>query len=489
MIVVLFIGLISVRFLLENLGDVDYGIYNVIFGILGILTFFSNSIVDSCQRFFSIEVQNKDFKKLSVYFSYSFFLTLIIGIIFVVLSETIGINFVTETLTFPEERINDVKTIFHISVVGFFFQIITLPFNSLIIAYEKMKVFAYISITEVILKFIGVLILFYSSIEKIVLYTIFISTISFFVFIIYFIYCRITFNKVKIVHVKDHSDLKKTYTFFSWNMLGSLASVLKNQGTNTVLNVFYGPILNTARGIAFQLNGVINMFVFNFTQAIKLQIYKYYADSKFDELNELVVKSSKYQFFIVILISYPLLFETEFILDLWLKDYPYSAIIFTQLAIMLCIVDSLSYSFMAAVLATGKIKLYSILVGGLIILNIPFSYYFLQYDFPPYIIVVISILISIIAFFVRLYFYSKYYKRSKLKALKAILVPTILVLLFSLIFPYLVLINYQPSILRFIISSFTSIMSVILFTYLFGLKAQEKNILKSIIKNYKIKLL
>ena len=171
MIFVLFIGLITVRFLLENLGIEEYGIYNVIYGVLGILTFFSNSIIDSCQRFFSIEVQNKDFKKLSVYFSYSFFLTLIIGIIFVVLSETIGINFVTETLTFPEERINDVKTIFHISVVGFFFQIITLPFNSLIIAYEKMKVFAYISITEVILKFIGVLILFYSSIEKIVLYT------------------------------------------------------------------------------------------------------------------------------------------------------------------------------------------------------------------------------------------------------------------------------------------------------------------------------
>ena len=200
MFFVLFIGLITVRFLLENLGIEDYGIYNVIFGVLGILTFFSNSIVDSCQRFFSIEVQNKDFKKLSVYFSYSFFLTLIIGIIFVVLSETIGINFVTETLTFPEDRINDVKIVFHISVVGFFFQIITLPFNSLILAYEKMKVFAYISITEVILKFIGVLVLFYSSIEKIVLYTIFISTISFFVFIIYFIYCRIKFNKVKCMY-------------------------------------------------------------------------------------------------------------------------------------------------------------------------------------------------------------------------------------------------------------------------------------------------
>ena len=139
---------------------------------------------------------------------------------------------------------------------------------------------------------------------------------------------------------------------------------------------------------------------------------------------------------------------------------------------------------MAAVLATGKIKLYSILVSGLIILNIPFSYYFLQYDLPPYIIVVISILISIIAFFVRFYFYSKYYKRSRLKVLKKILIPSVLVLVSSLILPYIVIINYQPSILRFIISSFTCIISVILFTYLFGLKAKEKNILKTIIKNY-----
>jgi O-antigen/teichoic acid export membrane protein len=488
MIFVLFIGLISVRFILENLGIEDYGIYNVVFGVLGILTFFSNSIVDSCQRFFSIEVQNKDFKKLSIYFSYSFFLTLIIGTIFIILSETIGINFVIDTLSFPADRINAVKIIFHISVVGFFFQIITLPFNSLIIAYEKMKVFAYISMIEVILKFIGVLMLFYFSTEKIILYTLFISTISFFVFLIYFIYCRIIFKKVKIAVVNDHIDLKATYTFFSWNMLGSLASVLKNQGTNTVLNIFYGPVLNTARGIAFQLNGVINTFVFNFTQAVKLQIYKYYAESKFDELHELVVKSSKYQFFIVILISYPLLFETEFILNMWLKDFPYSALIFTKLAIILSIVDSLSYSFMAAVLATGKIKIYSILVGSLIILNIPFSYYFLYFDYLPQTTILVSISISIIAFFVRLYFYSKYYTKSKLTVSKDLLIPTILVLLTSLILPYLVITNYESSLLRFIISSLSSIIGVIIFTYLFGIDLEEKIVLKKIIKNYINKL-
>jgi O-antigen/teichoic acid export membrane protein len=489
MFFVVFIGLISIRFLIENLGIVGYGIYNVIFGFLGILTFFSNAISESCQRFFSIEVQNKDHKKLSVYFSYSIFLTFIAGIIFVVLSETIGINFVTENLTFPADRIHEVKMIFHISVVGFFIQIITLPFNSLILAYEKMKVFAYISITEVILKFIAVLILFYSPIEKIVLYSLFISSISIFVFLIYFIYYRSVFSNVKLVLVKDLLDLKATSTFFSWNLLGSLASVSKNQGTNTLLNMFHGPVLNTARGIGFQLNGVINMFVLNITQAVKLQIYKYYADSKFDKLNDLVVKSSKYQFFVVLLISYPLLFETEFILDLWLKDYPYAAIVFTQLGIILCIVDSLSYSFMAAVIATGKIKLPSIFVSALIMLNIPLSYYFLKYDFLPQIVVLISILISTIAFFVRLYFYAKYYERSKLKVLKAILAPTILVLLCSLILPYLVLIYQEPSMHRLIISLFTCIFSVILFSYLVGLNTEEKNILKRIIKHYKIKLL
>jgi O-antigen/teichoic acid export membrane protein len=489
MFFVVFIGLISVRFLLENLGVVGYGIYDVIFGFLGILTFFSNAISESCQRFFSIEVQNKDYKKLSIYFSYSVFLTFIAGITFVILSETIGINFVTESLTFPAERIHEVKTIFHILVVGFFIQIITLPFNSLILAYEKMTVFAYISITEVILKFIAVLMLFYSPIEKIVLYSLFISSISIFVFLIYFIYCRTVFSNVKLVLVKNLLDSKGMSTFFSWSLLGSLASVSKNQGTNTLLNVFYGPVLNTARGIGFQLNGVINMFVLNITQAVKLQIYKYYADSKFDKLNNLVVKSSKYQFFLVLLISYPLLFETEFILDLWLKDYPYEAIVFTRLGIILCLVDSLSYSFMAAVVATGKMKMPSIFVSALIILNIPLSYYFLKYDFPPQIVVLISILISIIAFFVRLYFYSKYYERLKLKVLKAILTPTILVLLSSLILPYLVLISQEPSVHRLIISLFSCIFSVILFSYLVGLNTGEKNILKHIIKHYWSKLL
>ena len=257
---------------------------------------------------------------------------------------------------------------------------------------------------------------------------------------------------------------------------------------NILLNVFYGPILNTARGIGFQLNGVINTFIQNINQAVKLQIYKYYADSKFDELNNLVIKSSKYQFFVVLLISYPLLFETEFVLDLWLKDYPRATIVFTQLGIILCIVDSLSYSFMAAVIATGKIKFPSILVSGLIILNIPFSYYFLKYNYFPHIIVLISIIISIIAFFVRLYFYSKYYERSKLRVLKALLIPVILVLVCSLILPYFVLIIQEPSIQRFIISSFACVFSVILFTYLIGLDIEEKNILKRLIKHYLIKL-
>tara|TARA_B100002019_G_scaffold96729_1_gene83257 strand:- start:4876 stop:6345 length:1470 start_codon:yes stop_codon:yes gene_type:complete len=488
MIIILFVGLISVRFLLENLGIIDFGIYNVVFGFLIISTFFSNSIIDSCQRFFSIEVQNDDFKKLSIYFSYSIFLTFIVATIFVIFSEMIGINFVINNLTFPEDRIDEVKKIFRILVVGFFIQIITLPFNSLILAFEKMKVFAYISIIEVFLKLIAALILFYSPIEEIVLYSIMISLITAFIFLIYVTYCRFIFRDVKLVLVNEISDLKTTSIFFSWNLLGSLASVLKNQGTNTILNVFHGPVLNTARGIGFQLNGVINTFVLNFTQAIKLQIYKYYADSKFDELNDLVVKSSKYQFFIVVLISYPLLFETEFILNLWLRDYPSSAIVFTQLAIVLSIVDSLSYSFMAAVIATGKIKVPSISVSILIMLNIPLSYYFLKYDFVPQTIVLISIVISAIAFFIRLYFYAKYYNRSKLQVVKAILIPTTLVVSCSLFFPYLVIMNLDPSFNRFFITSFISVFSVILFAYLIGLSAEEKIILKGIIKHYKIKL-
>ena len=162
MIFVLFIGLLSVRFLLENLGIIDYGIYNVIFGFLGILTFFSNSIIDSSQRFFSIEVQNKNYNKLSVYFSYSFFLSLAIGIIFIVFSKTFGINFVIKNLTFPLDKIDEIRIIFNILAVGFFIQILTLPFNSLVLAFEKMNIYAYISIAEVLLKLFAVLILYNS---------------------------------------------------------------------------------------------------------------------------------------------------------------------------------------------------------------------------------------------------------------------------------------------------------------------------------------
>lgn len=483
MLVVLILGLISLRYLLTQLGVHDYGVYNVIFGLLSILMFFSNAIVDSCQRYFSFAIQNKDWIKLNTEFSSIFILTIFLGLGFATAAFTLGFNFAINNLDLSEIDLKRFRLFFNLLTISFFLQLITLPLSSLIISFERMKLYGLLSVLEVFLKFIATILLFYIEADSLILYSGLLLIIYSIVFIIYL---KIILNKhINLVFSIRKKSIQDLFSFFSWNSVGSIASVAKNYGTNTVLNVFWGPILNTARGIAFQLNGVLVMFAQNFTQAVKLEIYKNFADNKIDILKTVVVKSTKYQYYLMLLVSLPLLFETEFILDIWLNNYPEEAIVFTKLAVILCLIDTLSYSLMAAVLATGRIKKYSYSVGILITLNVPISYYFLASGYAPYCVVYISIIVSIFAFLLRLKFYSELYSLNLLEFLHSTIIPASILTLIVLLVPTLVNYYLELSWMRFIISSFLMTLQAAAFIYLFGLDSRDKTYLRETLKlNY-----
>jgi O-antigen/teichoic acid export membrane protein len=232
----------------------------------------------------------------------------------------------------------------------------------------------------------------------------------------------------------------------------------------------------------------VTSFILNINQAVKIQLFKYFAESKFDELNGLVVKSTKYQFFIVLMISFPILFETNFILDLWLKNYPPSTIIFTRLGMILCILDTLSNSYMAAVAATGRIKIPSIVLSLLVLLNVPISFLFLKSGLPPYTVVLVAISISLIAFSLRAYFYSNYFNRSFRKTLAVVLWPLLLVAIGSVVFPLIVITHIETSYLRFLVSLIACAGGVLCMGYFIGIDSEDRDALRAVLKRCKVKI-
>ena len=485
LVVIITIGFITARYVLKNLGIENYGIYNVVFGFMGIFTFFTNSISDTCQRYFSIEIQNDNVEKLNVYFSFLLYLSLFVCIAFASISEVFVLDVVIKNFVFPNERTEDIIQTFRILVLSYIFQIIAIPFCSIILAFEKIHIYALVTISEVVFKFMGSILLIYSPFDRLTTYASLIALVNFTTLIAYYIYCHRSFVKMSIQPFKKALQVKETSKFTSWNLFGSLASVMKTEGTNTLLNLFHGPILNAARGISFQLTSVLNMFALNLSQVVRLQVYKYYADKKFNELNDLVLKSSKFQFFAVLIISLPLLLETKFVLDIWLIDYPDATITFVRLGILVCLIDSLSYSIMAAILATGRIIKYSLTVGGVVLLNLPLSYYFLHLQHTPDVILKIACIVSGLAFFTRLAFYSRFYKKSIRTIVCAILEPTLLVFALASIIPVTVVITYNPSWVRFIATFVLCLSNVIFFVYIFGMNTQERLMIKNLIYTYR----
>lgn len=403
MIVILLVTLYTSRVVLSVLGDIDYGIYSVVGGVVLMFSFLNSSMTSATQRYITFELGRSDSGRLQKVFSASLNIHIILGLVIVLLAETAGLWFINEKLVIPPERMQAARWVFHFSVITFFVNVIQVPYNAVIIAHEKMKIYAYVSIAEAIVKLGMVFLLTASGADKLVTYAFLMLLLQISIRIFYQLYCRKKYAECRPVRVGDMSLYREMAGFAGWNMFGSLAWLMKDQGVNILLNLFFGPVINAARAVAVQVSVSVNGFVTNFQTALNPQITKNYALGRVAEMEKLVLRGLKFSYILLYFISLPLLLNVEYVLGIWLEDVPAYASGF----IVLIMADTLLATLfggplMTSLSATGRIRTYQLTVSAILLLIVPVAYIFLRNGAEPeavfYIVIVFTILSGIARF-------------------------------------------------------------------------------------------
>ena len=401
MLFVMAVSLYTVRAILDILGVVDYGIYNVVGGVVTMFAFMNRTLSTSSQRYFSIELARGDKERLVKWVCLNITAFFLLGLIIVFFLETIGLWFVNNKMTIPAERLMAANVVYQLSILSFLFHIISIPYLALVIAHEKMNVFAYVGVLEALGRLGIVFILMVISYDHLIIYGICILFLSLGASMSYILYCWRYFPESKYRWYWNTTEVKELFGFSGWHFLGTFSMTCRSQGINILLNLFFNPAVNAARAVAFQVNSHIMQLSSNFFTAIKPQIYKSYAKKELQELFQLMMRGTIMSAFLISVVAFPILADTPFILGLWLKEVPEYAVVFTQLALINGLIDAADGPLVAAALATGKIRKYMLIVASIILANIPISYVALKLGCEPTVTMIISITISIVSMIVR----------------------------------------------------------------------------------------
>lgn len=374
MLFIMVISLYTSRVVLRTLGEVDFGLYNVVGGIVVAFSFLNGVMTSACSRYFAIEIGRGDNMALRRVFNLNLTIFLFLGILICILAETVGLWFLNNKMQIPPDRVVAVQWVYQCSIIAFIVNMMGTPFRSVITAHEDMKIYAYCSLVEVVLKLAIVFILLVSPIDKLILYSVLMVSITLGTVLFYILYCRRCYAECRYSFYWEKSLFKEIVGYTGWQVIGVASDIGRNQGVNIILNMFFGAIANTARGIAYQVFVNINQFVQNFIVAFSPQITKSYAIGDKEGMMKLVFQSSRFSYYLLYILVLPVCLETPKILEIWLGEVPQDTVIFCQLTLIAALIDSLLYPLLTAVRATGKVKWYQILVGGTQLLTIPICY-------------------------------------------------------------------------------------------------------------------
>lgn len=482
------VTLYTSRVVLSILGIEDYGIYNVVGGVVSMFTFLNGTMSGVTQRFMTYELGTGNSQKLNNVFVTTKRIHWIIAAIILILAETIGLWFVQNKLIIPDDRHVAAFWVYQFSILSTIMLVISIPYNACIIAHEKMSAFAYISILEVFLKLACVLLLPIISVDKLIMYAFFMLCIHITIRSVYNMYCRHHFDEARDIGQFDKSIAKEMIGFTSWSLFGGFASVGMNQGINILLNIFFGPAVNTARAIAVQVDTAIHSFVQNFQTAMKPQIVKTYASGDFVHMISLVFASSKFSFFLLLALSLPVFFETSYILDIWLKEVPDYSVPFLRITLLVALINTLATPLMTVANANGNIKKYQIVCGSLQLILIPAAYVTLKIISNPILVFWIYLAIAILTQVARIYIVSKLVNISINEYIYKVLLPILKVIFIAPFIPLVIHIFVSEGFVRLIFVIIISIVVVICAVYLLGLSIQERLFLLKYITNFKNKL-
>lgn len=477
-------GLLTSRYILTNLGVSDFGLYNVVGGIVIILNVINTAMMSTSFRFIAVEMGRDDLSGVNEIFNIAMVVHFSLALLIILLAETFGIFYIHHYLNVEAGRLDDAVFVFRFSVLATVFSILSIPFQSLITAYEKFSVSSSIEIIFSILKLGAAIFLVYYVHNRLRLFAMLISVAGLISALLYFLYSRKVYSSVTAWNFqRNRKRYREMMGFTGWTMLGAGAAVGKIQGAALIINSFFGTILNASFGIASQLNNVLLTFSRNLGQAAVPQIVKSYGSGNSNRTFVLVSYISKYSFFLLLLPAVPILLETDFVLKIWLGEVPSLTKIFCQLMIINGLVDVIGSGIPTAIQATGKIKYFQIILGSLSLLSLPVAYFVFTMKYPPYSILITYIATSLLGVLVMLILLRKLINFDIKNLIR---ISYLRVFYVSVgVSPLFIIINqFNESAARFILSTTTSVLWLLVVIYFAGLENRERMLIRSAVKKY-----
>ncbi|WP_418552542.1 lipopolysaccharide biosynthesis protein [Prevotella sp.] len=482
MLFLMVISLYTSRVILNTLGVEDYGINNVVSGFIGMLGFLSGSLGAASSRFITYDLGIGDMPTMKRTFGNIVTIHLLLAVIILILGETIGLWFVLNKLQIPENRMTAALWVYQFSIFSFMLSIVSVPYNATIIAHERMKAFAYISIVDALLKLLIVYLLVVIPYDKLIIYAILFFCIQVFDRVVYGVYCYRHFEETKTKLAFNKKLFKEIFSFAVWTMNGNLAVIGYTQGINVLLNMFFGPIVNAARGVAVQVQTVVQNFCNNFQMALNPQLTKSYAQNDLEHMQQLLKVSSKFSFFLLYIISLPLMLEAPLVLKWWLGIIPEHTVNFLRLILCSSMLIALSNPLIVSVHATGKIKKFQAIEGTMLLCIVPIAYVLLKFfDIRPEYVFCVHIIVEILTQYVRVRIILPMISMKCIDYFKEVIVPIIKVIIITPILPLIAYHYINQSVITFFLICFISVISVLVGVYYWGcLKSEREFIINKI---------
>lgn len=484
----LIVSLYTSRVVLNTLGVVDYGVYNTVAGFVTMFAFLNATLSASMQRFYNFESARIGLDGFKKVYSSGIIIHVIVALLILILLETFGLWYVNNVMVIPPERLFSANVVYQLSLMSLCLIVMMIPFSGAVMAAERMDFYAIISILDVLLRLICILALPYLPYDKLITYGILYFLISVINITIYFIYTKLTIFKFKYQFIYDKCFLKQLLSFSGWNIIGTFAFMLKGQALNMLLNVFFGPVINAARGIAYQISNAINSFSSNISVAYKPQIVKSYSQGDNNRVTFLFISQSKICFALIAMLICPVIIDINYILKIWLgQTVPQYTAIFTILVLIDSLICTLNAPCTQVVFATGNIKKYQIASSCVNLLLLPICWLFLYYGFNATSTFIITIVFSIFNQIICLNQLLKVFSLNIKFYLAQVIYPCLFFIILCPLPGYIINSFMIESFGRLLVISGISVIWGITLIYFLLLKKNEQEKINSIIKQKRIK--
>lgn len=484
MLFLMLISLYTSRVILEALGIEDYGIYNVVGGFVAMFGIISSALSGAASRFLNFEMGKGNKKRLNTVFSTTIIIQIFLAIIIIILGETIGLWYINNIMVITDGRLVAANWVFQFSILNFCLNLITIPYNAAIIAHERMSAFAYVSIFEGLAKLGVCYLIVCQPYDRLIIYASLLFLIQFIIRIVYQLYCKKNFEECYFRIVFDKLLLKKMFDYSFWHLFGNSSAILKNQGVNMILNLFFGPAVNAAKGVSNQVLHAVQGFSSNFMIAVKPQITQSYAKGDYEYMFNLVYLGARFAYYMMLMLSLPIFVNADYILHIWLKTVPQYAVVFVQVSIVISIMDCFSRTLIHAQDATGNIRTYQMVVGGILLLNLPICYIVLSLGYSPISSMIVALVVDIIGLIARLVMIPCYIKEFKpLDYSVQVIMRCVIVSVLASVIPLFLKNVMSENFLTFILNCIVCLISCCLFIGFVGINKRERYLVSAKLMN------